>query len=140
MKYEGTPKFLGLLKAMQDSWGPETSLAGDKLPSDNPARGQCVVSSLVVQDFLGGDIVRVHVTGDGIDENHYFNKLADGTAIDVTRKQYEDKPITLVDHPPDLESNGYSSMRERCLADDDTRRRYMLLKGMVDQKLAELQG
>ena len=80
------------INVLQESWSATTSYESDENWSpENPARGQCVVSSLVVQDYFGGDIVRYAVTGEGIDETHYFNVLEDGTVLDTTRSQYKDK-------------------------------------------------
>lgn len=88
--------------ALQKSWSADTSVWGDELPADNPARGQCVVSSLVVQDYLGGDLYRVQAMGDGINEKHYYNVLDDGTVIDTTRSQYKDLVVSLTPAPVDL--------------------------------------
>ena len=123
-----------LVKALQQSWKPETSTWGPELPLDNPARGQCVVSSLIVQDFFGGDLVRVHAQGEGIDENHYFNRLVDGTIVDTTGQQYL-HPVILSPNPVDLTVGGFSTIRERCLEDEDTQRRYRVLKAYVAHNL-----
>ncbi len=120
-----------LTEALQKSWCKETSVAGEELPPNNPARGQCAVSSLVIQDYLGGDIVRVHVTGEGYDENHYFNCLEDGTIVDTTRMQYNGSCVSMADHPKDFSSKAYSTMREWMLSDVDTAHRYELLVGLV---------
>lgn len=108
-----------------ENWSPE-----------NPARGQCVVSSLVVLDYFGGDIVRYAVTGEGIDETHYFNVLEDGTVLDTTRSQYKDKQVNMAEKPIDLKKNGFSSVRERCLADKETKYRY----GILATRVRDLEG
>ena len=119
-------------KALQESWSATTSYESDEnWSAENPARGQCVVSSLVVQDYFGGDIVRYAVTGDGVDETHYFNVLDDGTVLDTTRSQYKDKKVNMIEKPIDLAKNNFSSVRERCLADKETNYRYTLLQEKV---------
>lgn len=131
-----TPLLTDFIKALQRSWSAKTSYEADENWSpENPARGQCVVSSLVVQDYFGGDIVRHAVTGEGIDETHYFNILKDGTLIDTTRSQYEDKKISMTEKPIDLAKNGFSSVRERCLADKETNYRYTILKRTITSLL-----
>jgi hypothetical protein len=52
-------------------WGPE-----------NPARGQCNITALVVQDHAGGDIIRsIVLHADGTSQGlHFWNRLPDGTA------------------------------------------------------------
>lgn len=123
-----------ITRALKNSWSSETSYDGENYDDTNPPRGQCVVSSLVVQDYLGGDLVRVAVSGGSINEKHYFNRLDDGTIIDVTRSQYL-QPVTMTDSPVDLVAKGYVSNRERMLADDDTRSRYEILRQKVTREL-----
>lgn len=119
-----------ITKALQESWCPETSVWGNDLPADNPARGQCVVSSLVIQDFFGGDLFRVKAVGEGIDEKHYYNVLDDGTFIDTTGVQYQSMPVSLTPAPIDLKEK-YASIREKLLDDEDTNRRYERLRKLV---------
>ena len=117
-----------LTKALRESWNTETSSWGDALPSDNPARGQCAVSALVMQDFLGGKLCAVQVDGDGIDETHYFNILDDGTVIDTTRQQYQNAAIRMTTLA--IESD---AIRQERLSDDGVKRRYDVLKSRVAQ-------
>jgi len=44
-----------LLNVLRQSWSIQSS---SKWSDGNPAKGQCGVTSLVVQDILGGDIKR----------------------------------------------------------------------------------
>lgn len=128
------PDISHITEALRASWSPETSTWGEDLPVDNPARGQCAVSSLVVQDFLGGDLFRVRANGEGIDEKHYYNVLDDGTVIDTTREQYQGKVVSLTPAPVDLEGK-YVSIREKVLDNEDTRKRYELLRQLVNDNL-----
>ena len=133
------PDISHITEALRASWSPETSTWGEDLPVDNPARGQCAVSSLVVQDFLGGDLFRVRANGDGIDEKHYYNVLDDGIVIDTTREQYQGKPVSLTPAPVDLEGK-YVSIREKVLDNEDTRKRYELLRQLVNDNLQKGQS
>ena len=130
------PDILHITEALRASWSPKTSTWGEDLPVDNPARGQCAVSSLVVQDFLGGDLFRVRANGEGIDEKHYYNVLDDGTVIDTTREQYQGKVVSLTPAPVDLEGK-YVSIRKKSLDNEDTRRRYEVLRRLVGDILGE---
>lgn len=123
-----------VIAALECSWSPETSYGG-MATQDNPARGQCVVSSLVLQDYMGGDLQKVKVTGDDIDETHYYNVLDDGTTIDVTARQYDGLAITKRQVPIDLRGR-FANVREKLLADDDTQRRYELLKKRVERLMS----
>ena len=132
-----TPLLSDFTKALQESWSATTSYETDKNWSPkNPARGQCVVSSLVVQDYFGGDIVRYAVSGEGIDETHYFSVLDDETLLDTTRSQYEDKKVSMTEKPIDLAKNNFSSVRERYLADKETNYRYGILRSKVESLIS----
>ena len=72
-----------LAEAIRRSWSGETS-AEAAWVADRPSVGQCAVTALVVQDYLGGDLVRAIVGG----VSHYWNRLPDGTTVDLTRDQF----------------------------------------------------
>ena len=127
------PSIENLISALQQSWTAETALNASEWSEENPAHGQCVVSSLVVQKFLGGDLRRYRVSGDDIAETHYCNVLPDGTVLDTTVAQYL-APMTFTVATVAL--NGYASVREKRLADDDTRARYELLLSRVEAQLS----
>lgn len=73
-----------LRNALALSWGPETCAQWEKdlWRSEIPAFGQCAVTALVVQDILGGKIVK------DPDNDHYWNVLDDGSEVDLTRSQF----------------------------------------------------
>jgi hypothetical protein len=77
---------------IRSSWGPGTFPPDAHNPvwdPTNPARGQCGVTTLVVHDLLGGDLVRaeVHVAGERVDF-HWWNLLPGGVEVDLTRDQF----------------------------------------------------
>jgi len=80
-----------LERALRRSWGPDTCAPEDQpaWTADNPARGQCITTVLVVHDAFGGALVRgeVHVDGKRIDF-HWWNRLPDGSEVDLTRGQF----------------------------------------------------
>lgn len=102
---------------LQAAWGADTAFDGTSWSSDRPERGQCAVTALVVQDALGGTIVRASVHG----ESHYWNLLADGRELDLTRGQFHSWP----DPAPEFVT------REYILSHDSTVRRYRLLAARV---------
>ncbi|MGY1739282.1 MULTISPECIES: YunG family protein [unclassified Blastococcus] len=65
----------------------------------NPARGQCGVTALTVQDLLGGDLLVAEVLrADGSRQGvHWWNRLPDGSEVDLTREQFA--PAELVRAP-----------------------------------------
>lgn len=77
-----------LLPILQNCWSIETS--GQWLP-DNPARGQCNVTSLVVQDFCGGEILKTKAPGGW----HFYN-CVDGERHDLKASQFA-APIPYAD-------------------------------------------
>jgi hypothetical protein len=57
---------------------------------DRPAWGQCGPTALVVNDFLGGElcVAEVHLA-DGTQRGfHWWNRLAAGIDLDLTREQF----------------------------------------------------
>jgi len=124
-----------VVEALEVSWGIDTTLSPSDWSTDNPSRGQCVVSSLIVQDYFGGDLLRYTVDGENLHEIHYFNQLDDGTYIDTTIKQYR-MPITLKLKPISLDE--FSSVREKRLSGQSTAARYELLKECVDKYLQNI--
>ncbi len=80
-----------LRPVVRDAWGPDTCDPVDLADwrPDNPARGQCGVTALVVQDLLGGDLMLGEVYENGSRRGcHYWNRLPDGTEVDLTRDQF----------------------------------------------------
>ncbi|MFE6162557.1 hypothetical protein ACFQ7F_26990 [Streptomyces sp. NPDC056486] len=85
-----------LEEAVRSSWGPDTypSDSSRPWPPDNPARGQCGVTALLVQDLLGGELVRgeVRVAGEWTD-HHWWNRFGMGLEVDLTREQFTAQEI-----------------------------------------------
>jgi hypothetical protein len=65
-------------------WDAGTSTDPDGWTSENPARGHCTVAVLLVQDEFGGRILRGLVGG----LSHFWNRLPDGSDVDLTRDQF----------------------------------------------------
>lgn len=87
-----------LRAVVRDAWGPDTCDPSD-LPDwrpENPARGQCGTTALVIHDLLGGDLILGEVRGRGARlGHHYWNRLPDGTEVDLTRDQFSpDETVT----------------------------------------------
>lgn len=75
--------------AIRSSWERETSDDPDEWSEDNPARGQCAVTALLVRDLLGGEILIANVLRDGDRvDRHAWNRLESGVSIDLTRSQF----------------------------------------------------
>lgn len=75
--------------AIRGSWSLDTAEPDDGWTPDNPARGQCDVTCLVVHDIFGGEILAAEVFRDGEHiEWHMWNRLPGGIEIDLTREQF----------------------------------------------------
>ena len=76
---------------LRAGWGADTCDPHD-LPDwrpGNPARGQCGVTALIIQDLLGGDLILGEVyAGDTKVGHHYWNRLPDGHEADLTADQF----------------------------------------------------
>lgn len=113
-------------ESLRDAWCAETSSAKAWSP-ENPTEGQCAVTALVVQDALGGSIVRVEYTDTGLSGSHYFNRLPNGADLDLTCGQFT---------APIFRNRQWRS-REYLLSNEDTRRRYEILLALVAQRRGE---
>jgi hypothetical protein len=78
-----------LERAIRESWSLDTAEEEDGWTPENPSRGQCDITALVVQDLLGGDILGadVYLDGERI-EGHMWNRLVSGVEVDLTRAQF----------------------------------------------------
>jgi hypothetical protein len=77
-----------LKAALERSWTRQTSANPVGWSEENPAYGQCAVTALVVNDFLGGRLVRVEATSHEEKVSHYFNELQNGQRVDLTLAQF----------------------------------------------------
>ncbi len=114
-----------LESAIRSSWSIDTCDPTD-VPlwtDEEPSRGQCAVTSLVVHDLLGGELLEAEVdNADGSRQGfHYWNRFA-GVDLDLTRRQFSRgevvKPPHLVERHPDvpwLAHEQYLVFRERVL-------------------------
>lgn len=113
-----------LKNTLRVTWSGETSSTKNWTPL-NPSEGQCAVTSCLVQDYIGGDIVNVLATlPNGTTISHYYNSLY-GADVDLTRDQFPKG--TTFSEPRDKKGR-FETTREYCLSFMDTERRYGLLK------------
>ncbi|NGQ96020.1 hypothetical protein G3578_12715 [Brevibacillus sp. SYP-B805] len=107
-----------LQEVLYQAW----SLSSSSLwTEENPARGQCGVTALVVHDWWGGEILKTETPGGW----HFYNRL-DGERIDFTASQFS-APIRYADIP---------SSREEAFADTNAEQ-YGYLKERVARLLAD---
>lgn len=79
----------------------------------NRACGMCTISTLIINDYFGGEICKIHVEG----VSHYFN-LLEGEIVDVTARQFSEK----------IDYNGYETVIRDKFLNEDTKIRYEILK------------
>ncbi len=99
-------------------WSIETS---SKWTTDNPYRGQCGVTALVINDLSGGNILKTKVEG----QWHFYNQI-EGKRYDFTKKQF-----AFEINYQDIESN-----REEAFADTNEYQ-YSTLKKLIYQKYTQ---
>ena len=81
-------------QAIEASWSLDTAEEDDGWTPDNPSRGQCDITALVVQDIFGGDLLAAPVLRDGEQvEWHMWNRLPGGLEVDLTRGQLTDEAV-----------------------------------------------
>ena len=75
------PSLQDLAVALKEAWSSGTS---SKWTPEDPAKGQCSVTSLVVQDLFGGEILRTQVP----DGTHFYNRIG-SARLDLTVSQFD---------------------------------------------------
>ena len=78
-----------LEQAIRESWSLDTADKEDGWTPENPSRGQCDITTLVVHDLVGGEVLGadVYLDGERI-EGHMWNRLESGIDVDLTRDQF----------------------------------------------------
>lgn len=115
-----------LRDAIAASWRRETTNDPTHWRSTNPAWGQCAVTALVVQEYLGGQLLRAVVGG----VSHYWNELPSGEELDLTRHQFDHYAPQGREH----------RSREYVLSFPGTRLRYVRLLTLVAEQLEAQRG
>jgi hypothetical protein len=120
----------GVASALRASWSRATCdpEALDEWDEAHPARGQCGVTALVVQDLLAGDLLLAQVLDpEGRFQGwHYWNRLPSGTELDLTRSQFSDDELV---QAPDV-------VHRPCRTPGRCREQYELLSARVASHLA----
>ncbi len=91
-----------MLSKFQNEWSDE-----------NKCVGMCAITSLIINDYFGGDICKIYV--DGI--SHYFN-LIENKIVDLTSSQFNHE----------IDYKDYQIIDRQKILTDDTKNRYHILK------------
>jgi hypothetical protein len=108
---------LDLYRSISRVWSGDTSSPTDAWSTSNPAQNHCSITSLVVQDHFGGEILTTKTLGG----THFYN-LVDGKKWDLTVSQFAE-PVPYDDT---------LSSREAALA-DTSGQKYALLTERLKQ-------
>jgi hypothetical protein len=114
-----SPRLAG---ALSGSWSRDTSYDPLSWCPQNSAWGQCAVTALVLQDFLGGDLMTGEVNG----FHHYWNLLPTNSEVDLTLQQFDG--VERIEHRKKAD-------RAYVLSFPDTKRRYRKLLSRVQNAL-----
>lgn len=87
---------------------------------NNKCFGMCAITSLIINDYFGGDICKIHVEG----IIHYYNLIED-KIIDLTSSQFD----------CDIDYKNYQVVDREKILTDDTKYRYNVLKERLVNKL-----
>ncbi|QCR31188.1 hypothetical protein [Lysinibacillus sp. SGAir0095] len=106
-----------IVNALSKSWSIKSS---SKWSIENPAKGHCGVTTLVVNDLLGGEILKTSLP----DGWHFYNFI-DGNRYDFTSSQFIE-PIAYLDIPSnreeaylDTNEKQYTFLKQRVLMNLD---------------------
>lgn len=133
------------LEFVIESCSSETSADSDKWTKKNPLHGHCAVVALLVQENFGGEFLRaslLDMKGYEQMQSHYWNRLRNGSEVDLTAGQFRGNDRDLVPEGKTTKRDGRSGKevpitRESLLAYEPTRKRYELLKEKVEKKVNE---
>ncbi|PGX91155.1 hypothetical protein COE15_25495 [Bacillus cereus] len=92
-----------IMNALSKSWSLESS---SKWSKDNPAKGQCGVTTLVVNDILGGELKKTKLP----DGWHFYN-IINEKRYDLTASQFGED-ILYMDIPSNREE-AYKDTNEK---------------------------
>ena len=122
-----------LEELLRKAWAGETSSDAARWTPENPAWGQCAITTLIVNDYLGGRLLWASATlPSGEEISHYFNEVQDGSIVDLTRVQFPEGT-----HIPEGidKKKEFPSTRDYVLSYPATAQRYALLKQRVQTLL-----
>lgn len=107
---------------IEDCWGPDTCYPKQRKEwtPENPALGQCAVTTLLLHEIYGGTILF------NKEWNHFWLKLPNNQDLDITRDQFTDAPLYM---------EGTKVSRSRLLK-GHTKERYELLREKYMKKFA----
>ncbi len=103
---------LELYRAIVRVWAADTASPADAWSAANPALNHCSVTSLVVQDHFGGELLKTRTSGG----THFYNSI-DGRKWDLTVSQFAE-PVPYDDTP---------ATREEALADTSAQKYALLI-------------
>ena len=105
--------------AIRGAWSRETSDDPDEWSEDNPARGHCAVTALLLRELLGGEILIANVIHNGRRiERHAWNRLPSGLVVDLTRDQFRSGEAfgeAAVEEPMFTDPDRLATLRARVL-------------------------
>lgn len=95
--------------------------SGEGWSEDNPTWGHCAVASLLVQRLVGGELLRISLEGTEFADSrsHYYNRLPDGSLLDLTEDQFAGR-LNTTSLPYEVRSRDY------VLNGGNTRSRYAM--------------
>ena len=108
---------------LKKCWCAETCAARMRADwsEENRTLGQCSITSFLVQDLLGGDVMGLPLPDGGC---HCFN-VVNGFRFDLTSEQFRGKPLDY--------DNCSIQRREEHFAEGDKLERYELLKKRFEE-------
>ncbi|MGI4857866.1 MAG: YunG family protein [Janthinobacterium lividum] len=108
---------IDLYRALATVWAADTASPAAGWSATTPARNHCSVTSLVVQDHFGGEILQTATPGG----THFYN-LVEGRRWDLTVSQFAE-PIAFDDVP---------ASRAMALADTSEQKYALLVARLAD--------
>lgn len=112
-----------LRSKFEKSWSRDTCWHKAVFHPKLPSGGQCFVTSMIVQDIFGGDLIQGIVKQKDGKMTHFWNRFPDGREFDFTSDQFVGGD-GIHRHPLAVESNKFASPNRKS-------KRYLILKNRI---------
>ena len=122
--YKGIETPVDLYDVLSELWCAETCAPRlrDQWSSENPTLGQCSITSFLVQDIFGGEVLGIPRPGGTF---HCYNRIGDHI-FDLTSEQFGDEKLVYDNDPV--------QRREDHFGKEEKKERYEKLKDLLAHK------
>lgn len=118
-----------LVRTIQECWNKDTSADPENWSPKNPAYGHCDITSVLIRDYYGGEILYSYVKEpNGNKTAHFYNRI-DNKIIDLTKSQFDER--TKITHGFPI-TGQFLNTRQYIMSLKNNQKRYTTLRNRVE--------